>query len=185
MVSRKMTQTQDGLNHQGGYACIINSDTLAIANKYGQTSGHSLSNSLIVRSDGRFSGMDLGDNYPRGINCWNFNELKLQNRVVYVFKTLHGDNAKSPAGASYTIYNEISTANKKFFKWSNDNKTYTELGAPGLVEVPTGTFVFFCGENIQNPLDSSKTGEYCNCSRNIGYVKVTKELTPDASCILS
>lgn len=45
--------------------------------------------------------------------------------------------------------------------------------------------MFFCGENIPNPLDSSKTGDYWNCSRNIGYVKVGKQLTQGQECILS
>lgn len=125
MLSRRMTQSSDGLNHQGGYACVVNCDGLAVTKQFGQTSGHSFSNSLVVRSDGRFSGMDLGDNYPRGVNHWNFTPEKLQSRVVYTFKTLHGTEPKSPAGVSYPAYNEISTSAKKFFKWSNDNKTYT------------------------------------------------------------
>lgn len=125
MLSRKMTQSSDGLNHQGGYACVVNCDTLAVTKQFGQTSGHSFSNSLTVRSDGKFSGMDLGDNYPRGVNQWNFTPDKLDSRVVYAFKTFHGTESKSPAGVSYPAYNEISTGTKKFFKWSNDNKTYT------------------------------------------------------------
>lgn len=185
MLSRRMTQSSDGLNHQGGYACVVNCDSLATTKHFGQTSGHSFSNSLTVRSDGKFCGMDLGDNYPRGVNQWNFTPDKLESRVVYTFKTLHGTESKSPAGASYPAYNEISTGTKKFYKWSNDNKTYTELGAPGIAEISNGTFVFFAGENTPNPLDNSKTGDYCNCSRNVGYVKVSKTLTSDPSTILS
>ncbi|CAN5950655.1 unnamed protein product [Sphagnum jensenii] len=104
-----------------------------------------MSSSLVVRSDGVFSGINLGDNYPRGINHWHFTTGKLDTRLVYAFKTLHGVESKSPAGASYPIYSEISTDDKKFYKWSNDNMTYTELGAPGLAESADGTFIFFAG----------------------------------------
>lgn len=101
VVSRRMTQSDDGLNHQGGYACVFQADTLAMVKGFGQTSGHSFANSLAVRSDGKFMGMDLGDNYPRGINCWNFDEKDISMRLVYTFKTLHGSESKSPAGVQY------------------------------------------------------------------------------------
>jgi hypothetical protein len=50
------------------------------------------------------------------------------------------------------------------------------LGAPGIMEHETGMVICFCGENLPNPLNSSKTGNYVNCSRNIGFVKVAKEV---------
>ena len=49
-VSRSMTVSGDGLNHQGGYAAIFDSNTLKIIKKYGQTSGHSFSHSLIANN---------------------------------------------------------------------------------------------------------------------------------------
>lgn len=91
ITSRKMTQSDDGLNHQGCFLVIVDTDTLKISKKHGQTSSHSFANSVIVRSDGRFSGMDLGDNYPRGINCWNFDDKALNSKLVYCFKTYHGN----------------------------------------------------------------------------------------------
>lgn len=76
---------------------------------------------------------------------------------------------------TYPPYEEISKGQEKFYKWSNDNRTYTELAAPGLVEQEDGVMVFFCGENLPNPFDNSRTKDYCNCSRNVGYVKVSKQ----------
>lgn len=48
--------------------------------------------------------MDLGDNYPRGINCWNFDSTTTTSKTVYSFKTRHGDTPKSPAGVTYPAY---------------------------------------------------------------------------------
>jgi hypothetical protein len=70
-----MTQGSDGLNHQGAFAAVFDAKTLKIIKSYGQTSGHSFSNSLIAnKRDGGFIGMDLGDNYPRGIHHWVFDK---------------------------------------------------------------------------------------------------------------
>jgi len=44
-----MTRSNDGLNHQGGYAAIYNSSTLKPIKYFGQTSGHSFSNNLIPK----------------------------------------------------------------------------------------------------------------------------------------
>jgi hypothetical protein len=35
--------------------------------------------------------MDLGDNYPRGINFWAFTQKEKEMNVIYSFKTLHGE----------------------------------------------------------------------------------------------
>jgi hypothetical protein len=45
--------------------------------------------------------------------------------------------------------------------------------------------VFFCGENLPHPFDNGRTKDYCNCARNVGFVKVSKKLVADDSCILS
>jgi len=65
--------------------------------------------------------MDLGDNYPRGINFWAFTRDTKEMNLIYQFKTLHGKNAVSPAGAVYEKYEEISGPDQDFYKWSNDN----------------------------------------------------------------
>ncbi|HRI35428.1 MAG TPA: hypothetical protein PLD02_16885, partial [Saprospiraceae bacterium] len=62
---------------------------------------------------------------------------------VYSFKTEHGGQSVSPAGVSYPAYPEISTGQKKFYKWSNDNRTYTELAAPGVIDHSSGNIILF------------------------------------------
>merc|ERR1719253_2228510 len=119
--------------------------------------------------------MDLGDNYPRGINLHKFDQGGTSNRVVYHFKTLHGETPANPAGTQYPVYHEISVGGKTFYQWSNDNKGYTELAHSGIVEVADGYLIFFCGESPS--LDNSKTGDYMNVPRNAGYVKVPKDLS--------
>ena len=76
------------------------------------------------------------------------------SRVVYTFKTLHGDTPCSPAGKSYPYWEEISTPSRPFYKWSNDNGTYTELG--GVIETEEGYLVAFCSEKCY--LDNSTAG---------------------------
>lgn len=68
MFSKKMFKHTDGLNHQQGLAAVIDKTSLALLNNHGQTSGHSFANYIMVNSKGEFIGMDLGDNYPRGIH---------------------------------------------------------------------------------------------------------------------
>lgn len=71
--------------------------------------------------NGEFIGVDLGDNYPRGINVHRISRTGKSSKVVYEFKTQHGRTAVSPAGQTYPEYTEISTAATTYYKWSNDN----------------------------------------------------------------
>ncbi len=87
MISRKMTMSTDGLNHQGGYAAIFNATTLKSIKNFGQTSGHSFGHSIIPRQAGGFMGIDLGDNYPRAIHHWVFDQNSIEFKKVYSFKT--------------------------------------------------------------------------------------------------
>ena len=73
IITRTATTHTDGLNHQGAIAVVLSAETLEVVKNLGQTSGHSMGHSLIKRSDKVFAGIDLGDNYPRGINYWTFN----------------------------------------------------------------------------------------------------------------
>ena len=57
----------NSLNHQLCTAMTLDPTALAITRNYGQLSSHSLGNSVILGPDGDFVGMDLGDNYPRGV----------------------------------------------------------------------------------------------------------------------
>ena len=118
--------------------------------------------------------MDLGDNYPRGINFWAFSKEEKISNLIYSFKTLHGLTAKSSAGETYDQYPAISSKAKTFYKWSNDNEVYTELSSPGFQEVDDGYLVFFIGELPS--LDNSKTGASLNTPRNICMTKISKDL---------
>ena len=171
IIGRTMHKSKDGLNHQGAIAVVFDAQTLKVKNNLGQTSGHSFENKLVVNSEGDFLGVDLADNYPRGVNLHKFNEHGKNSRVVYTFKTEHGKKSRSPAGRKYKLYKKISKGRKKFYKWSNDNRTYSELG--GVIQSKQGYTVIFAGENnAGKSLDNSRTGDYVIDSRNIGLVLV-------------
>ena len=174
----------DGINHQASMMSFYDPSTLEYAqpswastsydSKY-QTASHSLSTYAKLTDDGKVTGMDLGDNFPRGISIWNVdfeNEPVLKN--IYGFKTLHGEVATNPSGSTKDEYTEISGGGTTFYQWSNDNQVYTELAANGFLEYDDGYVVMFLGENPA--LDNSQVGEYLNGPRNVGYVKVSKDL---------
>ncbi len=173
-IARTMHKSSDGLNHQGGIAVVFDANSLKVIRNFGQTSGHSFDNYLTVNSENQFIGMDLGDNYPRGINLHKFTDSQIKSKIIYTFKTEHGMSAKSPAGATYPAYSEISTSTKKYYKWSNDNGTYTSLGV--LIEVENGYVVLFTGEPDANgkSINNSKVGDANNDPRNIGFLKIVK-----------
>jgi hypothetical protein len=49
------------------------------------------------------------------------------------------------AGSGYDEYPEASTPERTAYKWSNDNRVYTELSAT--VEMDDGFMIFFLGES--------------------------------------
>lgn len=99
-----MSKSPDGLNHQGAFVALYDPATLEyIRGK--QTASHSFGIYAALSESGKFINMDLGDNYPRGIRF----ELDGKSQIIYSFKTAHGDRAKSPAGVTYDLYEEIST----------------------------------------------------------------------------
>ncbi|WP_124085297.1 hypothetical protein [Pseudogemmobacter humi] len=114
----------------------------------GQTSGHSFGNVLTVAQDGAFVGIDLGDNYPRVVNMHSFDQDGISSRLVYAVKTEHGSKQSNPAGKPFGAYPEISGNGKTFCKWSNDNRTYAELG--GVIATSGGLSVIFAGEPDPN-----------------------------------
>jgi hypothetical protein len=59
---------------------------------------------------------------------------------VYSFKTLHSKEANG-----YPKYDEASKNGQTYYKWSNDNKTYTELAAPGVIAHESGNIIVFAG----------------------------------------
>lgn len=173
MFSRKMLQSSDGLNHQGCIAFLLDGTSLQIKANLGQTSGHSWSNTVILGSDGNFIGLDLGDNFPRGVNAHRIQQTNMESKVVYTFKTSHMPTTRA-ACDGYDLYYTDAGTGVSYCKRSNDNKVYTEIGHPGIVEVDDGMLVFFAGE--QPPLDNTKIGDYVNAPRDLGFVKVSKDL---------
>ena len=119
---------------------MIDSDTLEVKRNHGQTSGHSFANFVTVAKtkslattaggggDGaEFIAVDLGDNYPRGINVHRMTATKKTSKNVYAFKTKHANCAaedQSTCGATgghgsnpiYAKYEEISTSTITFYK---------------------------------------------------------------------
>lgn len=173
MIGRTMHRSSDGLNHQGGIAVVFDADTLQVRSNLGQTSGHSFENVLTVVGN-EFVGIDLGDNYPRGVNLHRFSDGKRDANVVFTFKTQHGTEPQSPAGAAYPVYPQISGA-QTYYQWSNDNATYTELG--GVVDDGAGITVVFASESVRGrALDNSRVGSGHNDPRNIGLVRVQRDL---------
>lgn len=103
LMARTMTQSEDGLNHQACCINVLDVNSFAIIQQY-RGASHSFGNSLSVRKDGRFYGIDLGDNFPRGINFWTFNEKEFKSKAVYGFKTYHGTTEKNPAGVPFPLF---------------------------------------------------------------------------------
>lgn len=174
-IARTMHKSGDGLNHQGGIAVVFDANNLEVIKNFGQTSGHSFDNYLTHNSNGEFVGIDLGDNYPRGIHLHKFTSTQRKSKIIYTFKTEHGSSARSPAGKTYSAYSEISGLGKKYYKWSNDNGTYTSLGA--LIETGDGYVVLFTGEPDPNgkSINNARAGGKNQDSRNIGFIKIVKD----------
>ncbi len=172
VLAHLMHRSADGLNHQRGVAAMFDPQTLALQANLGQISGHSFEHRLATADDRGVLLVDIGDNYPRGVHLHRIGAGGIDRRVVYTFKTLHGTVPQSPAGVTYPRYEQISNSETDYFRWSNDNATYTELGAA--IEVSDGIAVFFVGEPAPDgrALDSSRVGDYLNDSRNVGFVLV-------------
>ena len=80
------------------------------------------------------SGVELGDNFPRGILFWSA-DLETQNeKLIYAIKTEHNDKETENGVMFHEVYTEISTDEKTFYRYSNDNNVYTEISAPGFIE---------------------------------------------------
>lgn len=168
ILPRTMFRGSDGLRHQGAIAVTFPSDLSRFQN-LGQTSGHSFGNLLTVDAKGDFLGLDLGDNYPRGVHLHRFSNGSRTSRVVFTYKTAHGT---APRNGS-PVYPEISGNGKTFYKWSNDNATYTELG--GIVE-GRGTYsvIFSTDRSPEGKvLDNSRIG-VANEPRDLAMLRIVK-----------
>ncbi|MFT4842791.1 MAG: hypothetical protein ACI8UD_001341 [Planctomycetota bacterium] len=171
MLPRRMHKSGDGLRHQGAIALTFSAKDLELTHHHGQTSGHSMANLLTVNKKGRFVALDLGDNYPRGVHLHEFDKSKRTSRLVFTFKTQHATRAKG----GYPVYDEISGDGRTFYKWSNDNAVYTELG--GLVENKRSyTIVFATDQSLDGRvLDNSRAFRGCDDPRNLALVRVVKD----------
>lgn len=168
ILPRTMHMGGDGLRHQGAIAVTFPMDLSSFRN-HGQTSGHSFGNLLTLGSRGEFIGLDLGDNYPRGVHLHRIANNVRTSRVVFTYKTAH---ATTPRNDS-PVYPEISGNGKTYYKWSNDNKTYTELG--GVVEGKTTYSVIFSTDRSPEGkvLDNSRIG-IASEPRDLAMVRVVK-----------
>jgi len=178
ILGRQMHKSSDGLNHQGAIGVVFDGTTLAVERNWGQTSGHSFESLLTTNGLGEFLGIDLGDNYPRGVNLHKFNAAEKRSRVIHTFKTLHGTANSRYSGdplAPIPVYSEISGGGTTYYRWSNDNNTYTELG--GVAETAGGYTVSFIGEpdGQGHTLNNARVGGYLNDPRNIGLVRVRED----------
>ena len=170
MLPRRMHKSGDGLRHQGAIALTFSAKDLELTHHHGQTSGHSMANFLTINKKGNFIALDLGDNYPRGVHLHEFDNAKRTSRLVFTFKTRHSTRAKG----GYPVYGEISDGDRTFYKWSNDNAVYTELG--GLVENKRSyTVVFATDQGVDGRvLDNSRAFRGCDDPRNLALVRVVK-----------
>jgi hypothetical protein len=55
-----------------------------------------MGNALTVTSNGMFTGLEIGDNYPRGINMFHAKHDERTKNTIYQFKTAHGTTPENP-----------------------------------------------------------------------------------------
>lgn len=172
MIFGRVTHmSSDGLNHQGGVAAVFDANTLELSRNHGQTSGHSWENVLTLDAANNFLGIDIGDNFPRGVHLHRFNAANKGSRVIYTYKTAHGQTPTNPAGAAFDVFTEISDAGTTFYQWSNDNRTYSELG--GVLDTPQGILAVFAGE--RSGLDNRRAVKTLNDPRNLAMMVLRRD----------
>ncbi|MCX6880067.1 MAG: hypothetical protein NTW21_40630 [Verrucomicrobia bacterium] len=161
--------------HQGAIGLVYGTAGLDLLKHHGQTSGHSFDSVIQVDRRGNFLAMDLGDNYPRGLHLHRFDASQRQSQVIYTFKTRHADQPKRVGARTTPRYDEISGQGRTFYRWSNDNSTYTELG--GIAECDGGIAVVFAGEvsPAGRALDNSLITSSHADPRNLGMVLVNHD----------
>lgn len=170
VLPRTMYKSPDGLNHQGAIGVVFPANDPSKYKNLGQITGHEFGNMLSVGSAGEFLCIDLGDCYPRGINLTKFSGAGKASRVVFTFKTQH---ATEPRNGS-PKYDEISKDGKTYYKWSNDNNTYTELG--GVIEGRVSDSVIFSTDRSTEGkvLDNSRAFSKCDDPRDLAMVRIVK-----------
>lgn len=170
ILPRTMYRSRDGLTHQAAIAVSFSAKTLEVLRRLGTTSSHSKGNILAVNNKGEFIGVDLGDNYPRGIHLHKFTATNKSSAVIFTYKTAHGTRARNGS----PVYEEISRGGRTFYKWSNDNNTYTELGAV-LEDRKCYTVLFSTDQSLDGKvLDNSRAFRNCGDPRNLAMLRVVK-----------
>ena len=93
---------------------------------------------------------------------------------MFTFKTAHATRPKNGS----PVYDEISTEGKTFYKWSNDNGVYTELG--GLLEGKQSYTIVFATDQAPDGrvLDNSRAFRGLPRSTQPGHGACDQELPP-------
>ncbi|MGO8689129.1 MAG: LamG domain-containing protein [Thermoguttaceae bacterium] len=139
----------------------------------GTASSHSFGNYVVPESRGGFLGVDLGDNYPRGVHLHRFGPTGMASHIVFTYKTVH---LPFPRKEGSAVYKEISTSGKTYYTWSNDNGVYTELG--GVVEGQASYSVIFATDRSPDGrvLDNRRAVEGHNDEpRDLAMLRIIKE----------
>ncbi len=167
LLPRRMHTAADGLNHQGAIGVTFSLD-LAKHQSVGSTSSHSHGNALVATAGGEFLGVDLGDNYPRGVNLHRISGVTKTSRVVFTYKAAH----ETTPGNGKPVYEAISGGGRTYYQWSNDNNTYTELG--GVLEGRAATIVIVATERSPEGLvlDNRRVGS--GDARDLAMFRVVK-----------
>ncbi|PKL29748.1 MAG: hypothetical protein CVV45_21050, partial [Spirochaetae bacterium HGW-Spirochaetae-10] len=146
----------DGLNHQSAIFFVVDALQMTLLEKESMkaTASHSFDQRMIFDGS-HFVNLDLADNYPRGFHLTK----NKKGKVIFTFKTKHSNVAATRGGKRIPAG-----------KWSNDNRTYSELGS--LAPAPGGYLVLGASEKS---LDNDTAESYLNESRNLFVVLADKD----------
>lgn len=189
-LGRFMHKSEDGLNHQAGIWFTLSADTLQVQQPPVRTTSHSLDSVVATSMDRHgypeFLCCDLGDAYPRGLHLHRFVNRAFsggnQSLLVYSYICRHGEAPKNDAGMEFEAYESLNKENAPtYYKWSNDNACYTELG--GVAALGSSVLVAFAGEGSPS-LDCLSSEAFASAPeerhritpRNLGVVSVRKTL---------
>lgn len=144
--------------HQGSIISTFNTTNLAIVRPPQQNSSHSF-DSRITDDGSRFLTMSLGDNYPRGIVVDKLDDVTRGAKVIFTYRTRHATEARDRGDG---VMLEAG-------RWSNDNRTYTELG--DCVAHSSGYGVLLASERS---VSNSLTTEAINQARNLAFLPLSQ-----------
>ncbi|MCB1132790.1 MAG: hypothetical protein KDN05_16830, partial [Verrucomicrobiae bacterium] len=143
--------------HQGSTITLFRSRNLRTVNPPAQNASHSF-DSRVVHDGSDFLTMSLGDNYPRGVVTNKVRDGFHAGRVAFTYRTRHAETARDLGDG--TVLPPL--------RWSNDNRTYTELG--DIVPVGKGNAVLLSSERS---VSNKNTTDAVNESRNLAYLLVS------------